>query len=48
MQLEEMYDYEVYAEMGMSQRSYYRIKAKAFYRLAFALREEVYKKGAAS
>lgn len=48
MQLEEMYDYEVYAEMGMSQRSYYRAKAKALYRLAFALREEVYKKGAAS
>ncbi|KFF56404.1 ArpU family transcriptional regulator [Bacillus subtilis] len=48
MQPEEMYDYEVYAEMGLSQRSYYRIKAKAFYRLAFALREEVYKKGAAS
>lgn len=48
MQLEEMYDYEVYAEMGMSQRSYYRVKAKALYRLAFALREEVYKKGAAS
>ncbi|WP_185184347.1 ArpU family phage packaging/lysis transcriptional regulator [Bacillus subtilis] len=48
MQLEEMYDYEVYAEMGMSQRSYYRVKAKALYRLTFALREEVYKKGAAS
>ncbi|QDK69067.1 ArpU family transcriptional regulator [Bacillus halotolerans] len=48
MQSEEMYDYEVYAEMGMSQRSYYRVQAKALYRLAFALREEVYKKGAAS
>ncbi|MGG0047096.1 ArpU family phage packaging/lysis transcriptional regulator [Bacillus subtilis] len=48
MQPEDMYDYEVYAEMGMSQRSYYRVKAKALYRLAFALREEVYKKGAAS
>lgn len=48
MQSEEMYDYEVYAEMGLSQRSYYRVKAKALYRLAFALREEVYKKGAAS
>ncbi|MGQ5113169.1 ArpU family phage packaging/lysis transcriptional regulator [Bacillus halotolerans] len=48
MKLEEMYDYEVYAEMGLSQRSYYRVKAKALYRLAFALREEVYKKGAAS
>ncbi|UQZ41349.1 ArpU family phage packaging/lysis transcriptional regulator [Bacillus subtilis] len=48
MKPEEMYDYEVYAEMGLSQRSYYRVKAKALYRLAFALREEVYKKGAAS
>ena len=48
MQPEEMYDYEVYAEMDLSQRSYYRVKAKALYRLAFALREEVYKKGAAS
>ncbi|WP_152614392.1 ArpU family phage packaging/lysis transcriptional regulator, partial [Bacillus subtilis] len=47
MQSEEMYDYEVYAEMGLSQRSYYRIKAKAFYRLAFALRVEVYKDGGA-
>ena len=33
MQNEEMYDYEVYAEMRLSQRSYYRTKAKAFYRL---------------
>ncbi|MFZ4847412.1 ArpU family phage packaging/lysis transcriptional regulator [Enterococcus casseliflavus] len=26
MQSEEVYDYEVYAEMGLSQRSYYRVK----------------------
>lgn len=45
MQPEEMYDYEVYAEMDLSQLSYYRVKAKALYRLAFALREEVYKDG---
>ncbi len=44
MQSEEMCDYEVYTEMNMSHRTYYRVKAKAFYRLAFALREEVYKK----
>ncbi|TXK61976.1 ArpU family transcriptional regulator [Bacillus subtilis] len=43
MQPEEMYDYEVYGEMDLSARSYYRVKAKALYRLAFALREEVYK-----
>ncbi|ARW33016.1 putative phage-related protein [Bacillus subtilis subsp. subtilis] len=48
MQPEEMYDYEVYAEMDLSQRSYYRVKAKALYRLAFALREEVYKDGGTS
>lgn len=48
MQSEEMYDYEVYAEMDLSQRSYYRVKAKALYRLAFALREEVYKDGGTS
>ncbi|MGG4365697.1 ArpU family phage packaging/lysis transcriptional regulator [Bacillus subtilis] len=41
---EELCDYEVYTEMNMSHRNYYRVKAKAFYRLAFALREEVYKK----
>lgn len=34
--------------MGLSQRSYYRVKGKALYRLAFALREEAYKKGTAS
>ncbi|MGG4405819.1 ArpU family phage packaging/lysis transcriptional regulator [Geobacillus stearothermophilus] len=29
--LEEPYDYDVYNEMGMSERQYYRIKARAFY-----------------
>ncbi len=33
MQDEEMYDYEIYAEMGLSQRNYYRVKNKAYYRL---------------
>ncbi len=28
MKPEEMYDYEVYAEIGMSQRSYYRVRQK--------------------
>lgn len=45
MQDEEMFDYEIYGEMGLSQRNYYRVKNKAYYRLAFALREEVYKQG---
>lgn len=45
MQDEEMYDYEIYADMSPNQRNYYRVKNKAYYRLAFALREEVYKQG---
>jgi ArpU family phage transcriptional regulator len=41
---EEMYDYEIYSDMGLSERKYYRIKSRAFYKLAFILRIEVYKK----
>jgi ArpU family phage transcriptional regulator len=41
---EEIYDYELYNEMGMSESKYYRIKSRAFYKLAFALKIEVYKK----
>ncbi|MCJ7988934.1 ArpU family transcriptional regulator [Priestia sp. OVS21] len=40
---EEKFDYEVYNEIGMSERGYYRVKGKAFYKLAFALKVEVYK-----
>jgi ArpU family phage transcriptional regulator len=43
---EEMYDYELYNEMGMSESKYYRLKARTFYKLAFILRIEVYKEGA--
>jgi ArpU family phage transcriptional regulator len=39
---EEIYDYELYNQLGMSERKYYRIKARAFYSLAFALKIEVY------
>ncbi len=39
---DDVYDYELYNEMGMSERKYYRIKAKAFYKLAFALGIESY------
>lgn len=42
MGTEEMYDYELYNELGMSERKYYRIKARAFYKLAFALKIEKY------
>jgi ArpU family phage transcriptional regulator len=46
MNLEEPYDYEVYNEMGISESKFYRIREKAFYKLAFALRIEVYKEEA--
>ena len=39
---EEVYDYQLYNQLGMSERKYYRIKARAFYSLAFALKIEVY------
>ncbi|KHD85672.1 ArpU family transcriptional regulator [Heyndrickxia ginsengihumi] len=40
---DDVYDYEVYNDMNMSERTYHRIKSRAFYKLAFALRIEVYK-----
>ncbi|MDM5154863.1 ArpU family phage packaging/lysis transcriptional regulator [Bacillus sp. DX1.1] len=39
---EDVCDYMVYNEIGMSERTYRRVKARAFYNLAFALRLEVY------
>ncbi|MCG3089149.1 ArpU family phage packaging/lysis transcriptional regulator [Sporosarcina cyprini] len=44
---EELFDYEVYTKLNMSERQYYRIKSRVFYKLAFALRIEVYKDGVA-
>lgn len=41
----EMFDYQIYAELNMSERNYYRMKSRLFYKLAFALRIEVYKGG---
>lgn len=41
---DDIYDYKVYNEFGYSERKYYRIKARAFYKIAFILRIEVYKK----
>ncbi len=38
----EMFDYEVYTELNMSERQYYRLKSRVFYKLAFALKIEVY------
>ncbi|MGM7682643.1 ArpU family phage packaging/lysis transcriptional regulator [Cytobacillus sp. Hm23] len=42
MSEDDMCDYEVYNEVGMSERSYYRLKKRVFYKLALALRIEVY------
>jgi hypothetical protein len=39
-----MYDYELYNEMGMSESKYYWLKVRAFYKLEFILRIEVYTK----
>ncbi|MDX8291439.1 ArpU family phage packaging/lysis transcriptional regulator [Metabacillus indicus] len=42
MSLEEAYDYEIYNQIGMSERKYYRVKTRAFYKLALILKIEVY------
>lgn len=42
---EDIFDYEVYNELGFSESKYYRIKSDAFYKLAFLLRVVVYKEG---
>ncbi|WP_141434399.1 ArpU family phage packaging/lysis transcriptional regulator [Bacillus sp. 03113] len=43
----ETFDYQVFTELHMSERTYRRIKSQAFYKLAFVLRIEAYeeKKG---
>ncbi|WP_085521398.1 ArpU family phage packaging/lysis transcriptional regulator [Tuberibacillus sp. Marseille-P3662] len=40
---DDAFDYEVYNDIGMSERKYYRVKSRAFYKLAFLLKIEVYK-----
>ena len=45
MSTEEPHDYDVYTDMNISHATFYRIREKAFYKLAFALRIEVYKEG---
>lgn len=42
---DEMFDYQVYNELSMSERNYYRVKSRVFYKLAFVLKIEVYKEG---
>lgn len=45
MSIEEPRDYDVYNDMCISESKYYRERERAFYKLAFALRIEVYKEG---
>lgn len=42
---DEQFDYQIYRDLNMSERNYYRIKSRMFYKLAFALKIEVYKGG---
>lgn len=39
---EDVYDYNVYSELHLSERKYYRLKSKAIYKLAFMLRLEAF------
>lgn len=39
----EVFDYQIYNDIGMSESSYYRLRGRTFYKLAFALKIEVYK-----
>ncbi|WP_238343634.1 ArpU family phage packaging/lysis transcriptional regulator [Gracilibacillus saliphilus] len=43
MEHEDVYDYETYNDLGLSERTYYRIKPKALIRLALIMRIEIYK-----
>jgi ArpU family phage transcriptional regulator len=40
---DDMYDYEYYSQNHLTESKFYKLKARAFYNLAFALRVEVYK-----
>ncbi|MEH7072134.1 ArpU family phage packaging/lysis transcriptional regulator [Priestia megaterium] len=43
MTYEDVYAFDVYNEMGISEATYYRIREQAFYKFAFALQLQVYK-----
>lgn len=45
---DDIFDYQVFNELHMSERTYQRHKSKAFYKLAFALKIEVYEEQAVS
>lgn len=40
---ESEFDYQIYNSMGLSERQFYRIKSRAFYKFAFILKIEVVK-----
>ena len=42
---DDVFDYQVYNDLNFSERKYYRLKEKAFLKLALSLRIEVYKEG---
>ncbi|BAQ11461.1 hypothetical protein OXB_2991 [Bacillus sp. OxB-1] len=42
LEVEPMYNYEIYTEMRMSESKYYRIRRRALYKLAIGLGIEVY------
>lgn len=42
---DDLNDVEAYVDLDMTHATYYRIRARAFYKLAFALKLEVYAKG---
>lgn len=41
----ELFDYQIYRDLNMSERNYYYVKSRMMYKLAFALKIEVYKEG---
>jgi len=43
MTYEDVYIFNVYSEIGISETTYYRIRERAFYKLAFALHLQVFK-----
>lgn len=45
LQENEQFDYQIYRDLNMSERNYYYVKSRMMYKLAFALKIEVYKEG---
>ncbi|MEK5036902.1 ArpU family phage packaging/lysis transcriptional regulator [Sporosarcina sp. FSL K6-3457] len=43
LQKNELFDYQIYIDLNMSERNYYRIKSRLLEKLAFVLKIEAYK-----